>query len=589
MIESPPPPAAETVAFQPTTVTPQVMPRRYGALAGLVAGAVAVTTGMLVAGIIDVVSPIDAVGSEFIDRVPPWLKELAIQWFGTNDKLALRVGIIVTLAVAAAIVGYLATRRPIAGVVGIGLFGLVGALAALHRPGASASAVLAAADRHGDRHPTARLAPPPDETEQHRHARSIACAARLGSPAVPGVHRIRRRCSDRRRWSGPGARTKADRLDPRGDPRHAAADTCGRQHARSRYRPTRRSARSRRSSRPTATSIGSTLRCRSLGSVSRSWKVDIRGMVDTPLTMTYDDLLARPQVERIVTLCCVSNEVGGEYISNASFQGVMLADLLREAGVRDEAEQVFSTSLDGWTCGFPVAAALDGRDAMIALGMNGEALPLEHGFPARLVVPGLYGYVSATKWLKSIELTTWDAEQGFWVPRGWARDAPIKTQSRIDVPRDGERVAAGTTKIAGIAWAQHRGIGARRSTSRRRTMAASTTGFRRDRRRVASVGARLGCQTGQVHDPGQSNRQERRHPDSRHRPTRSRRGHRIPHPLRKGRLSPERSGGWSRIVPVLGRHGDDSRSIQMYVQVRVVVGQWERARTRPRVARPRRE
>ncbi len=190
-----------------------------------------------------------------------------------------------------------------------------------------------------------------------------------------------------------------------------------------------------------------------------SWKVDIRGLVDTPLTMTYDDLLARPQVERIVTLCCVSNEVGGEYISNASFQGVMLADLLREAGVRDEAEQVFSTSLDGWTCGFPVAAALDGRDAMIALGMNGEALPLEHGFPARLVVPGLYGYVSATKWLKSIELTTWNAEQGFWVPRGgWARDAPIKTQSRIDVPRDGERVAAGTTKIAGIAWAQHRGV-----------------------------------------------------------------------------------------------------------------------------------
>jgi DMSO/TMAO reductase YedYZ molybdopterin-dependent catalytic subunit len=174
--------------------------------------------------------------------------------------------------------------------------------------------------------------------------------------------------------------------------------------------------------------------------------------------MTYGDLLARPQVERIVTLCCVSNEVGGEYISNASFQGVMLADLLREAGVRDGAEQVFSTSLDGWTCGFPVAAALDGRDAMIALGMNGEALPLEHGFPARLVVPGLYGYVSATKWLKSIELTTWDAAQGFWVPRGWARDAPIKTQSRIDVPRNGERVAAGTTKIAGIAWAQHRGV-----------------------------------------------------------------------------------------------------------------------------------
>ncbi len=181
-------------------------------------------------------------------------------------------------------------------------------------------------------------------------------------------------------------------------------------------------------------------------------------MVDKPMTLTYDDLLARPQVERIVTLCCVSNEVGGEYISNASFQGVLLADILREAGVKDGAEQVFSTSLDGWTSGFPVAAALDGRDAMIALGMNGEALPLEHGFPARLVVPGLYGYVSATKWLSKIDLTTWDSAEGFWVPRGWAREAPIKTQSRIDVPRDGQRVAAGSTKIAGIAWAQHRGV-----------------------------------------------------------------------------------------------------------------------------------
>jgi DMSO/TMAO reductase YedYZ molybdopterin-dependent catalytic subunit len=154
----------------------------------------------------------------------------------------------------------------------------------------------------------------------------------------------------------------------------------------------------------------------------------------------------------------VSNEVGGEYISNASFQGVMLADLLNEAGVQSGAEQVFSTSLDGWTCGFPVAVALDGRDAMIAVGMNGEALPLEHGFPARLVVPGLYGYVSATKWLSTIELNKWDDAEGFWVPRGWARDAPIKTQSRIDVPRDGEKVKAGSAKIAGIAWAQHRGI-----------------------------------------------------------------------------------------------------------------------------------
>jgi DMSO/TMAO reductase YedYZ molybdopterin-dependent catalytic subunit len=195
-----------------------------------------------------------------------------------------------------------------------------------------------------------------------------------------------------------------------------------------------------------------------------TWKVEIKGRVDRPIALSYADLLARPQIERVVTLCCVSNEVGGDLISTASFRGVRLADLLDEAGVHDDAEQVFSTSVDGWTCGFPVSVARDGRDAMIAVGMNGEALPLEHGFPARLVVPGLYGYVSATKWLRTIELTSWDAKEGYWVPRGWARDAPVKTQSRIDVPRRGEKVSAaaaaagGGVKIAGVAWAQHRGI-----------------------------------------------------------------------------------------------------------------------------------
>jgi DMSO/TMAO reductase YedYZ molybdopterin-dependent catalytic subunit len=153
----------------------------------------------------------------------------------------------------------------------------------------------------------------------------------------------------------------------------------------------------------------------------------------------------------------VSNEVGGEYVSNAVWRGVLLGDLLDRAKVDPKAEQVYSTSLDGWTCGFPVSVANDGRDAMIAVGMNGDALPLEHGFPARLVVPGLYGYVSATKWLRSIELTSWD-EQGYWVPRGWGRLGPVKTQSRIDVPRNGTKVSAGPQKIAGVAWAQHTGV-----------------------------------------------------------------------------------------------------------------------------------
>jgi DMSO/TMAO reductase YedYZ molybdopterin-dependent catalytic subunit len=163
------------------------------------------------------------------------------------------------------------------------------------------------------------------------------------------------------------------------------------------------------------------------------------------------------QVERIITLCCVSNTVGGDLIGNAVWQGVLLRDVLDRAGVQAGAEQVFSRSVDGFTCGFPVTATQD-RDCLIAVGMNGEALPLRHGFPARLVVPGLYGYVSATKWLEQIELTTWDAEEGYWVPRGWSRDGPIKTHSRIDVPRRGDDVSAGPTAVAGVAWAQHRGI-----------------------------------------------------------------------------------------------------------------------------------
>ncbi len=430
------------------------LPRRNGAVAGLVAGALAVTVGMLTAGVIDVVSPIDAVGSEFIDRVPAWLKELAIQWFGTSDKLALRVGIVVTLAVAALVVGWLAVRHAVAGVVGIALFGMVGMVAALHRPAAPSSAALppligavvgiVVLVRLTHPHASRPLQTPgpsqvPLGWDRRHFLVSTGSAAAVAVVAGGVAQAIERRRVDSIRKAIP---TDLPTLAPANSvavPADASINPVT----------------------PFITPNGDFYRIDTALSFPRislnKWKVDIRGMVDKPLSFTYDELLARPQIEKVITLACVSNEVGGEYISNATWRGVMLADLLKEAGVQKGAEQVFSTSLDGWTCGFPVAAASD-RDAMIALGMNGEALPLEHGFPARLVVPGLYGYVSATKWLKTIELTTWDAAEGFWVPRGWARDAPIKTQSRIDVPRDGERVAAGRSKIAGIAWAQHRGV-----------------------------------------------------------------------------------------------------------------------------------
>jgi hypothetical protein len=181
-------------------------------------------------------------------------------------------------------------------------------------------------------------------------------------------------------------------------------------------------------------------------------------MVDSEVSLTYDDLLGMDQFEADVTIACVSNEVGGDLIGNARWQGVRLSDVLEMAGVQDGAGQIVGRSVDGWTGGFPTEFAFDGRAAMIAVAMNGEPLPVDHGFPARLIIPGIYGYVSATKWLQDIELTSWEGFDGYWIPRGWAKEGPIKTQSRIDVPRRGQNLAAGEIVVAGVAWAQHRGI-----------------------------------------------------------------------------------------------------------------------------------
>ena len=228
-----------------------------------------------------------------------------------------------------------------------------------------------------------------------------------------------------------------------------------------RYRPARTSPRSARprSSPRTRTSTGSTRRCACPALSAADWTLRVHGMVDRELTLSFADLVARPLVERTLTLTCVSNEVGGDLISTARFVGVDLRDLLRDAGVRAGADQILSTSADGWTAGTPTAVVLEpDRGALLAVGMNGEALPREHGFPVRMVVPGLYGFVSATKWLTDLELTTFAARDAYWVQRGWARQAPIKTQSRIDRPRGFAPLPAGRVLLAGTAWAQHTGV-----------------------------------------------------------------------------------------------------------------------------------
>ncbi len=426
--------------------------RRDGAVAGIVAGALAATVGMMMAAIIDVVSPIDAVGSTVIDHVPRSVKELAIRWFGTNDKVALRAGIVVTMGIFAVVLGIVAARRVWVGVAGIGVFGIVGAAAAVGRPGegwsAAVPSILGAVIGGSVLYLSLRSRPievpgpskAPLGWDRRRFLVTSGAAAMAAATAAVVAGSLEKGRVETLRKATRVPLPETPTLDTAAAiPAGATVDTAT----------------------PFLVPNGKFYRIDTALSFPRidvkKWKISVKGMVDNPLEITYADLLALPQVERVVTLCCVSNDVGGSYVGNAVWRGVLLKDILDTAGVKSSAQQVYSTSADGWTSGFPVELAMDGRDAMIAVGMNGATLPLEHGYPARLVVPGLYGYVSATKWLTTIELTTWDAE-GYWIPRGWSQMGPVKTQSRIDVPRDGNSLTTGPQKIAGVAWAQHKGI-----------------------------------------------------------------------------------------------------------------------------------
>jgi DMSO/TMAO reductase YedYZ molybdopterin-dependent catalytic subunit len=190
----------------------------------------------------------------------------------------------------------------------------------------------------------------------------------------------------------------------------------------------------------------------------QSWQLTIHGMVDRPMTLTFDDLMKRPMIDHDVTLTCVSEQVGGSLISNARWQGTLLADVLRKAGLQPGASQIVMRDVNGMNLGVAVDPVMDGRASLLAIGMNGQPLPQEHGFPVRVVVPGLYGFVSACKWVVDMEVTTYAAFDAYWSQRGWSEQAPIKTESRIDTPKGGSNLSAGQVTVAGIAWAQHRGI-----------------------------------------------------------------------------------------------------------------------------------
>jgi DMSO/TMAO reductase YedYZ molybdopterin-dependent catalytic subunit len=452
---------------------------RRGAAAGLLACAAALGAAELLAGLVGgQSSPLVAVGGAAIDATPEWLKEFAIRSFGERDKLALLAGITAVLAGFAVAVGLLAARHPRLGLAGVALLGAAGAAAALTRPGAglldalpslagavAGSAALLALVRASGAprsHAAPRSGPRWGSVADPETARPGLSTAPSGTSGA-GV--------DRRRFLLTGALVAGGAVAA-----GAGGRVLGRRSDVTASRAAVAIPAPASAARPLAE--GAAVELPGLSSfftpnrdfyrvdtalvvpriAAGDWRLRVHGRVRRELELDFRQLLARPLMERDITLSCVSNEVGGGYVGTARWTGVPLADLLREAGVEAGADQLVSRSADGFTIGTPTAVVLDGRDAMLAVAMNGEPLPLAHGFPVRMLVPGLYGYVSATKWLVDLELTSFGDFDPYWVRRGWARQAPVKTMSRIDTPRPLARLAAGRVAVAGVAWAQHRGI-----------------------------------------------------------------------------------------------------------------------------------
>ncbi len=480
------------------------MPQWAAALIGLVSGAVAVGVSLLVAGLVNPSAfPIVAVGDSAVDLTPAVLKEWAIRTFGENDKVVLLGGIIVVMALIAVALGIAAARDVRYGLAGLAAFGLVGVVAVLTRPEAGLVDVLptvvgvgagmfalhriirrslvpaeelagASTGPYGDRgHPAHGTGP--GEIAPVSSPEPLPESERRPEVATPPVMRAG---NDLRAFDRRGLLTGV----LGGVAAAGVAGIAGRMlSGRAEVSVARSGITLPHPAKPLAPlPAGVDLKLKGLSPFVTpnsdfyrvdtalvvpqvdpgSWTLKIHGMVDRPVELTFADLMKRTVVEADVTLCCVSNEVGGPYIGNARWLGVSLADVLRDAGVQKGADMLLSTSADGWTAGTPVDVVLDGRDALLAFGMNGEALPVDHGFPVRQVVPGLYGYVSATKWVTDIRVTRFDEDEAYWTPRGWSAKGPIKTESRIDLPRDGASVPVGRTVIAGVAWAQHKGVDA---------------------------------------------------------------------------------------------------------------------------------
>jgi DMSO/TMAO reductase YedYZ molybdopterin-dependent catalytic subunit len=432
-------------------------------VAGLASVLFGVGIGELAAAVLaSASSPFVVVGSLLIDLAPPWAKDAAIALFGTGDKAALLVGIGLVLLAVAAGAGIVEARRPPWGQALIGLIGLVGAVAASTRANApmlaiapSALAAIAAVmalrlliprlpreapaeDEVAPEQATAN--PDPTGVDRRRFLGWAGGAAVLGVLAAAGGYALQ--AGSRAVTAIREAITLPTPVTTVTVPASAQFDIEGLP--------------------PVVTPNAEFYRIDTALAVPAvdpsTWSLRIHGLVDQEVTLTWDELLALPLEESVTTLTCVSNEVGGNLIGNALWLGYPIRELLARAAPTADADMVLSRSVDGFTASTPLTVLQDDRNAILAVGMNGSPLPAEHGFPVRMVVPGLYGYVSATKWVVDLEVTRFDAASAYWTDRGWSERGPIKVSSRIDVPRNGQPLTAGLVTVAGVAWQQHVGI-----------------------------------------------------------------------------------------------------------------------------------